>query len=69
MEDKIITLERSFNPMLAQILKTRLEANGIPCSIAGENGPYNQILGVRLQVFEKDLEKCMKILEEEEDVQ
>jgi hypothetical protein len=65
MKDKIITLEGDYNPMLAQIIRGRLEANGIPCLIAGENTPYNQVLGVKIQIFERDKERCLKILAED----
>lgn len=35
--DKIVTLESYYDPMLAEIVKGRLEANGIPCYIADAN--------------------------------
>jgi len=67
-EDKIITFERYYDPMLAHIIRTRLEDNGIPCFIADENtisaNPvFNQAVGgIKLKIFERDLEKCREIL-------
>jgi predicted RNA-binding Zn-ribbon protein involved in translation (DUF1610 family) len=68
IEDKIVTLESYYDPMLAHIVRTRLEDNGIQCFIADENtvgaNPlYNQAIGgVKLKVFEKDIERCREIL-------
>jgi predicted ABC-class ATPase len=36
-EDKIITFENYYDVMLAHIVRTKLEDNGIPCFIADEN--------------------------------
>lgn len=71
MEDKIITFENYYDPMLAEIIKGRLEANGIDCFIAdgnmvGSNPFFNVAVGgVKLKIFERDLEKCKQILAEE----
>jgi hypothetical protein len=60
--------------MLAHIVRTRLEANGLPCYIADENivgaNPlYNQAIGgVKLKIFERDLIKCREILANEGDL-
>jgi hypothetical protein len=73
MDDKIVTLESYYDPMLAEIVRGRLEANGIPCFIAdgnmaGVNSIYNQALGgVKIKVFERDIEKCREILSQPED--
>jgi hypothetical protein len=70
MEDKIVTLESYYDPMLAQIIRGRLEANDIPCFVADEhsigiNPLYNQAMGgVKVKVFERDLERCKEILAE-----
>lgn len=70
-EDHIITLETYYDPMLAHIVRTRLEDNGIACFIADENmiglNPvYNTALGgIKLKIFERDLEKCRAILTED----
>jgi len=67
-EDKIITFESYYDPMLAHIIRTKLEDNGIHCFIADENmigvNPlYNQAVGgVKLKIFERDLQKCRDIL-------
>lgn len=73
-DDKIVTFESYYDPMLAHIVRTRLEANGVPCFVADENtigaNPlYNQAVGgVKLKVFEKDLEKCHEILASDGDL-
>ena len=73
-DDNIITFEAYYDPMLAHIIRTRLEANGIPCFITDENtigaNPlYNQAVGgVKLKIFEKDLERCREILAAEGDL-
>lgn len=65
---KIVTFDSYYDPMLAQIIYTKLRANLIPCFIADGNilwaKPYfNQLLGgVKIKVFEKDLTKCKEIL-------
>jgi hypothetical protein len=67
-DDQIITFETYYDPMLAHIIRTRLENNGISCFIADENmigiNPlYNNALGgIKLKIFERDLEKCRAIL-------
>lgn len=74
MEDKIVTLESFYDPMLAEIIRGRLEANGISCFVAdnntiGANPLYNNALGgVKLKVFERDIEKCREILAEPEEL-
>ena len=73
-DDKIVTFESYYDPMLAHIVRTRLEANGISCFIADENtigaNPlYNQAVGgVKIKVFERDLERCREILATEGDL-
>jgi ASC-1-like (ASCH) protein len=69
--DHIVTFATYYDPMLAQIVRTRLEDNDIPCFIADENmigiNPlYNNALGgIKLKVFERDVERCKAILAEE----
>ena len=73
-EDKIITFESYYDPMLAHIVRSRLEANGIPCFLADENiigaNPLynNAVGGIKLKVFEKDVERCREILAQEGDL-
>ena len=65
---KITTFEVYYDPMLAQIVYAKLRANRISCFIADEYTlwarPYfNQAMGgVKIRVFEKDIEKCKMIL-------
>ncbi len=67
-KDKIVTVESYYDPMLAHLAFNRLEYNGMACYIADEyilwaKPYYNQLLGgVKLRVFEKDLEECREIL-------
>lgn len=76
-EEPIVTFRTYYDPMLAHIERSRLEDNGIHCFIADENvatiNPFynNAIGGIKLKVFERDLEKCEAILgkEEPQDVQ
>lgn len=71
MEDKIITFESYYDPMLAEIIRGRLESNGIECFIAdsntiGTNPLFNNAIGgVKIKIFESDLEKCKQILANE----
>ena len=73
-DDRIITFEAYYDPMLAHIVRTRLEANGIPCfiadeTIAGTNPVFNGAVGgVKLKIFERDLEKCKEVLASEGDL-
>lgn len=75
MKDQIITLEIYQDPALAHIIRARLESNGISCFLADENmigiNPlYNQALGgIKLKIFEHDLEKCREILAEDEELE
>lgn len=71
MEDKIVTFESYRDPMLAHIIRTKLESAGIPCfieqnSMSGLNPVYNQtVSGLKLKVFERDLDRCHEVLAEE----
>jgi len=70
MEDRIIVHSTYYNPMEAAIIKARLEDSGIPCFLTDENvatiNPlYNQAIGgVKLNVFEKDVERIDALLAE-----
>jgi len=69
--DKIITFKTFYDPMLAHVIRTRIEAQGIPCFLSDENfitaqPIFNQATGgIKLNVFEHDLDKCQAILTEE----
>ncbi|HWZ35856.1 MAG TPA: DUF2007 domain-containing protein [Mucilaginibacter sp.] len=71
MTDKIVTLDAYYDIMEAEIIRGRLEANDIPCFIADDNvmasvPVYNIAMGgVKIKVFEHDLEACRAILAEE----
>ncbi|MDB5024004.1 MAG: hypothetical protein JWP78_1759 [Mucilaginibacter sp.] len=70
-EDDIVTFETYYNPMLAEIIRTKLEANDIPCFITDESlgilyPVYNQGGGgIKIKVFARDLEKCKQIVANE----
>ncbi|GAB1444536.1 MAG: DUF2007 domain-containing protein [Cyclobacteriaceae bacterium] len=67
-ESKIVVFEAYDTPILANLVKTKLDAYGIPCFLTDENfvNLYpirNEIFpGVRLYIFEKDKEKVQEIL-------
>lgn len=67
--DHIVTFETYYDPMLAEIIKGKLEANGIPCFIADESMGtmipiYNQAIGgIKIKVFERDMEKAREIID------
>lgn len=71
MEDKIVVYSTYYNPIEANIVKARLEDSDIPCFLTDENvatiNPlYNQAIGgVKLNVFEKDVDRINDLLEQE----
>lgn len=71
----IITFQTFDNPISANIIKARLEENGIPCFLSDENMVtlqpiFNLALGgIRLNIFEEDLEEAQLIVNEKEDLQ
>jgi len=73
-QDKIVTLEQYYDPMLAHIIRTRLEDNGIPCFIADDNiisaNPIfnNAVGGIKLKIFERDLEQAKALLAHDGDL-
>ena len=73
MEEKIITFETYHDPMLAHIIRAKLDDSGIPCFIeddhmAGLNALYLQSTGIKLMIYERDLEKCREIINETETI-
>jgi hypothetical protein len=68
MENKLITIATFPDALKAQIMRGRLEAEGIPAFIADEhtitNQPYLYMAygGVRLQVAEQDQDRAQAIL-------
>ncbi|MDB5137224.1 MAG: hypothetical protein JWP37_3827 [Mucilaginibacter sp.] len=73
-EEEIITFETYYDPMLAQIIRTKLEANGIPCFVTDESlgilyPVYNQGGGgIKIKVFARDLEKCRELIAEDSEL-
>jgi len=67
MEDKIITIA-SYPYSRAQLLKGRLEAEGIECFLSNINLVQPGVAtGVKIRINEKDTDRVMKILEEIKD--
>ncbi|MES2456399.1 MAG: DUF2007 domain-containing protein [Bacteroidota bacterium] len=70
--DKIIVFNSYYNPIEANIVKTRLIDSGVQCFLSDENmitvNPlYNQALGgVKLHIFEKDIDLVRSILEDKD---
>lgn len=69
--DKIIVFDSYDTVMAANLVKTKLDAYGIPCFLSNENfgGLYpfrNELFtGVRLHIFEKDHDRVKEVLTEE----
>jgi len=69
--EKIVLFDSFDNVIKANIIKTKLDAYGIPCFLTGENFVnlypiQNELFpGVRLYIFEKDREKVREVLVEE----
>jgi hypothetical protein len=67
-EDEIVTFRTFYSPMEAEIIRTKLEANGIPSFIADESlgvlyPVYNQGGGgIKLKVFAKDVERSNEVI-------
>ncbi len=71
-EDDIITFATYYDPMQAQIMRTKFEDRGIHCFITDQNmgvmAPYNQAIGgIKLKIFARDLEQCETIAAEKTD--
>ena len=68
MSDKIIVYRTFYNPIEASIVKAKLEDADIPCFLTDENVAtiqplFNQAIGgVKLNVFEKDVEQINVLL-------
>ncbi len=67
MDDKLVTIAQYHDQFEAQILKDNLQAEGIKATINGENihglYPFSGMEDVQVQVFQKDVENAMQILE------
>lgn len=68
--EKIIVFDSYDTTIKASLVKTKLDAYGMPCFLTGENFvnlyPFRNELftGVQLFIFEKDKERVIEILEE-----
>ncbi|WP_210513844.1 putative signal transducing protein [Hymenobacter terricola] len=66
--DSVVFLESFYEPMAANLARTRLEAAGIPCFLSNENlvsimPLYSPITGgVRLHVRQRDVEEALEVL-------
>lgn len=73
-DDRIITFETYYNPMLAEIIRAKLEANGIPGFLSDESigtvyPVYNQGAGgIKLNILEKDMERAREIVDVDTDL-
>jgi hypothetical protein len=71
MNDRTIVYSTYYNPIEANIIKARLEDSGFSCFLADENVStiqplYNQAIGgVKLIVFERDVEAINTLLAED----
>ena len=71
-QEKIIEYQSFDNVIKANIIKTKLDAYGIPCFLTDENFVnlyplQNELFpGVRLYIFERDLDKVRETLREED---
>ena len=69
--EDIIVFDSYENSIKANLVKTKLDAYGIPCFLSGENFvnlyPFKNELfsGVSLHIFAKDITRVEEILEEE----
>lgn len=60
MKDKLVTLVTYRYEYRAEILKDKLEEEGIECSISNES-VLGQIDGVKVMVMDKDFEAALKV--------
>ncbi|PWS31775.1 putative signal transducing protein [Pedobacter paludis] len=71
MNDTTIVYSTFYNPIEANIIKSRLEDSGFSCFLADENVStiqplYNQAIGgVKLIVFERDVDEINQLLAED----
>ncbi len=67
MEDKLVTVGEFESGFEAELAKVRLEAEGIEAIVVGGELATNRgavgPIAVELQVFEKDAEKAVQIIE------
>ena len=69
--EKIIVIASYDNVIMANLVKTKLDAYGIPCFLTGENFTNlypirNEIFpGTRVHIFERDLDRAREIMTED----
>ncbi|MDP4205341.1 MAG: DUF2007 domain-containing protein [Bacteroidota bacterium] len=74
MQGRIVVLETFDNPIIANIHLAKLKENDIPCFLSDENivsiNPLfaNAVGGIKLNIYEQDIEKAVEILKEEAEV-
>ena len=66
--DFIVTIATFYDPIRAQILKTKLESEGIPCFLADGNllpsvSFFSNEGGVKLKVRREDAKNALEIIE------
>jgi hypothetical protein len=67
-DDDIVTFETYYDLMLAEIIRAKLDANGIACFITDESlGALFPVFdngagGIKIKVFARDLERCREIV-------
>jgi hypothetical protein len=70
-KEKIIVLDSFDSVVMANLVKTKLDAYGIPCFLSNENFTAlypianNIFPGVRVHIFERDLVRAREVLNEE----
>ncbi len=68
-EERIVVFKEFDSAIQANIIKAKLDAFDIPCFLTDENNPYpsHSIIshGVRLHVFQEDIDRINVILEEQ----
>lgn len=74
-EDQIITFKTFYDPMLAQIVRAKLEANGIECFLSDESmAAFNPLFdsttgGVKLNILAKDLQLATQIADADDAIE
>ena len=66
--DYIVTIATFYDPFRAQIFKTKLESEGVPCFLADGNllpsiSFFTNEGGVKLKVRREDAEKALEVIE------
>jgi hypothetical protein len=73
-EEEIVVFETYYDRMLAEIIRGKLEANGIHCFLSDESigtiyPVYNQGAGgIKLKVFARDVANCREIVDRNDEI-